>query len=302
MNPAENEAKKSPAEEREERVLRYWTDHKIFEKSVERDAPRGDFVFYDGPPFATGLPHFGHVLPTSIKDAVPRYKTMQGYRVRRRWGWDCHGLPVENLIEKELGLKSKKDIINYGIKNFNSAASKAVHRYVADWKRIIPRLGRWADMEDDYETMNASYTESVWWAFKQLYTKGLVYEGFKPMQICPHCETTLSNFEVAQGYKDIKDISVYVKFKVKGQSAKGKIEDGNEEDEENIYFLAWTTTPWTLPGNVALAVGKDVDYVKVKLIEGEVSDAEPNDNAFYILDKIGYCFYGDNRSKSLVFT
>jgi len=263
MNPDQNGAKKTPAEEREERILAYWNEHKIFEKSVEREAPHGSFVFYDGPPFATGLPHFGHVLPTSIKDAVPRYKTMQGFRVRRRWGWDCHGLPVENLIEKELGLKSKKDIVNYGIKGFNAAASAAVHRYVADWKKIIPRLGRWADMENDYETMNSSYTESVWWAFKQLHDKGLVYEGFKPMQICPHCETTLSNFEVAQGYKDIKDISVYVKFEL--------------VDEPGTFLLAWTTTPWTLPGNVALAVGKDVEYVEVTPFSGAEAHPEADE-------------------------
>ncbi|MDR3558235.1 MAG: class I tRNA ligase family protein, partial [Candidatus Pacebacteria bacterium] len=247
---ADKQVAKTPAQEREERILKYWKENDIFRKSVEREAPRGKFVFYDGPPFATGLPHFGHVLPTSIKDAVPRYKTMQGYSVRRRWGWDCHGLPVENLIEKELGLKSKKDIIDFGVKKFNLAARNAVHRYVNDWKEIIPRLGRWADMENDYETMNSSYTESVWWAFSELHKKGLVYEGFKPMQICPHCETTLSNFEVAQGYKDIKDISVYVNFEL--------------ADEPGTYFLAWTTTPWTLPGNVALAVGKDIDYAKVK--------------------------------------
>jgi len=257
MNSDQDKDKRSPAQEREERILKYWNERDIFRKSVDREAPRGDFVFYDGPPFATGLPHFGHVLPTSIKDAVPRYKTMRGYRVRRRWGWDCHGLPVENLIEKELDLKTKKDIIDYGIRNFNSAARDAVHRYVNDWKKIIPRLGRWADMENDYETMNASYTESVWWAFKELHKKGLVYEGFKPMQICPHCETTLSNFEVAQGYRDIKDISVYVKFELQVTSDKS-------QENAKTYLLAWTTTPWTLPGNVALAVGKDIEYVKVK--------------------------------------
>ena len=248
-----NSDQKSPAQEREERILKYWQDKDIFKKSVEREAPLGNFVFYDGPPFATGLPHFGHVLPTSIKDAVPRYKTMRGYSVRRRWGWDCHGLPVENLIEKELNLKTKKDIIDYGIRNFNSAARDAVHRYVKDWKEIIPRLGRWADMDDDYETMNSSYTESVWWAFKKLHDKGLVYEGYKSMQICPRCETTLSNFEVGLGYKDITDISVYVKFEL--------------IDEPNTFLLAWTTTPWTLPGNVALAVGSNISYAYVWFTE-----------------------------------
>ena len=297
MNPDQKEVSKTPAETREERILKYWNEHDVFKKSVEREAPLGDFVFYDGPPFATGLPHFGHVLPTSIKDAVPRYKTMRGYRVRRRWGWDCHGLPVENLIEKELGLKSKKDIINYGIKKFNSAAACAVHRYVNDWKEIIPRLGRWADMDDDYETMNASYTESVWWAFKELHGKGLVYEGFKPMQICPHCETTLSNFEVAQGYKDIKDISVYVKFKVTGNpvipAKAGILSNDNGKNQKAInkieggdtYFLAWTTTPWTLPGNVALAVGKDIGYVKVTGNPVIPAKAGIHGQVFYILAK-----------------
>ena len=244
---------------REEKVLEFWNSKSIFQKSLETTtaphaAKKGDFIFYDGPPFATGLPHFGHVLPTSIKDAVPRYKTMQGYKVRRRWGWDCHGLPVENLIEKELGLKTKKDIIDYGIEKFNEAARASVLRYAHDWRTIVPRLGRWVDMENDYETMNVSYTESVWWAFKKLYDKGLVSEGFKAMQLCPRCETTLSNFEVNQGYKDITDISVYVKFEL--------------VDQPGTYLLAWTTTPWTLPGNAALAVGADIQYSKIKTAEG----------------------------------
>ncbi len=254
---------KSAHAEREEKILKFWNEKDIFRKSVETPAslqkPRGDFVFYDGPPFATGLPHFGHVLPTSIKDAIPRYKTMQGFRVRRRWGWDCHGLPVENLIEKELGLKTKKDIIDYGIGRFNSAARDSVLRYAQDWKTIIPRLGRWVDMEDDYRTMDATYTESVWWAFKNLYDKNLISESFKAMQICPHCETTLANFEVNQGFKDITDISVYAKFEFAEKGTLG---------EQPVYLIAWTTTPWTLPGNVALAVGADVEYVKVKTEKG----------------------------------
>ncbi len=250
MNPSENEPQKSPLVQREEQILRFWNEQGIFKKSLEKEAPKGDFVFYDGPPFATGEPHYGHVVPGTVKDIIPRYKTMRGYRVRRRWGWDCHGLPVENLIEKELGLTSKKDILDYGIEKFNQKAKESVMRYADDWRRIIPRLGRWADMEDDYRTMDATYTESVWWAFAELHKKGLIYEGFKSMQLCPRCETTLSNFEVSQGYKDITDISVYAKFELK--------------DEPGTFVLAWTTTPWTLPGNAALAINPTIKYVKIE--------------------------------------
>lgn len=242
---------KSKLAQNEEKTLKFWEDNKIFKKSLEKDAPKGDFVFYDGPPFATGEPHYGHVVPGTVKDIIPRYKTMQGYRIRRRWGWDCHGLPVENIIEKELGLSSKKDILDYGIDKFNEKARGTVMRYADDWRRIIPRLGRWVDMENDYRTMDATYTESVWWAFAELHKKGLVYEGFKSMQLCPRCETTLSNFEVSQGYKDITDISVYVKFELK--------------DEPGTFLIAWTTTPWTLPGNAALAINPSVKYVKIEV-------------------------------------
>ena len=245
-NPQDTKPK-SKLVEQEAKILAFWKDRQIFKKTLARKGK--EFVFYDGPPFATGLPHFGHLLPTTIKDIIPRYKTMRGYHVSRRWGWDCHGLPVENLIEKELGLKSKKDILDYGIGKFNAAAEASVLRYAKEWKEIIPRIGRWVDMEDDYRTMDCGYTESVWWAFKSLSDKGLVYEGFKSMQVCPRCETTLSNFEVNQGYKDITDISVFVRLEL--------------VDEPGTYFLAWTTTPWTLPGNVALAVGTDIDYARV---------------------------------------
>jgi len=238
---------------REEEMLAFWAEHDIFNKSVETPAgqePAGDFVFYDGPPFATGLPHYGHILASTIKDAIPRFWTMNGYRVRRKWGWDCHGLPLENLIEKKLGLATKRDIEEYGVKNFNEAARGAVMEYASDWKEIIPRMGRWADMDDDYKTMDSTYTESVWWVFKTLNEKGLVYEGFKSMHLCPRCGTTLSNFEVNQGYQDIKDIAVTVKLPL--------------VDEPSTSLLVWTTTPWTLPGNMAAAVHKDGDYVKVK--------------------------------------
>ncbi len=244
---------KGPFAAREEEVLEFWNKEGIFEKTLSKDAPKGEYVFYDGPPFANGLPHYGHILASTIKDAIPRYRTMQGYRVQRRWGWDCHGLPVENLVEKELGFKTKRDIEAYGIEKFNSAARVSIMKDVTDWKRIIPRLGRWANMDADYKTMDSTYTESVWWAFKNLYDKGLIYEGFKAMHFCPRCGTTLSNNEVALGYKDIDDISVYVKLPL--------------VDEPDTSLLIWTTTPWTLPGNAAAAVSADAPYVKVKVGE-----------------------------------
>lgn len=246
---AESVSGKSKVAQNEERVLQFWNENTIFKKSLEKDSPNGEFVFYDGPPFATGLPHFGHILPTTMKDAIPRYQTMKGKRVARKWGWDCHGLPIENLIQKENNLESKEDIEKFGLKEFATAAKNSVLRYDAEWKKIIPRMGRFVDMEDKYTTMDATFTESVWWMFKTLHEKGLAYEGFKSMHVCPSCETPLSNFEVNQGYKMIKDLSVTAKFKL--------------NDEENTYMLAWTTTPWTLPGNVALAVGPEIEYVRV---------------------------------------
>lgn len=240
---------KGPLATREEEILEFWNTEKIFERSLEKVAPKGQYVFYDGPPFATGLPHYGHLLQSALKDAVPRYRTMQGYKVERRWGWDCHGLPLENIIEQELGLKTKRDIEQLGIATFNEAARTAVMRYADEWRRIISRFGRWADMENDYKTMDASYTESVWWAFKNLYNRGLVYEGFKSMHFCPRCGTTLSNFEVAQGYKDIDDLAVTVKLPL--------------VDEPDTSLLIWTTTAWTLPGNAAAAVNPQALYVTV---------------------------------------
>jgi len=251
----------------EEKILKFWQEKKIFEKSLRRapasvkttagrqgKSPKGEFIFYDGPPFATGLPHYGHILASIIKDVVPRYQTMKGKCVPRRWGWDCHGLPIENEIEKELGFKTKKDIEKFGVGNFNEKARSSVLRYADEWKKIIPRIGRWVDMEDDYKTMDADYTESVWWAFKKLDELGLVYNAYRVAPYCPRCGTPLSNFELNQpdAYRDVKDQSVYVKFRLQNQ--KSKIP---------TYFLVWTTTPWTLPGNVALAVGLKIDYVKI---------------------------------------
>jgi len=244
---------KSDVALREEEILKFWKERDIFNKSVEKGAPNGDYVFYDGPPFATGLPHYGHIVASVIKDVVPRFWTMRGYRVPRVWGWDCHGLPIENIVEKELGFKHKKDIKEYGIAKFNETCRARVLTYAHEWEKIIPRIGRWADMEHAYRTMDKPFMESVWWVFKQMYDKGLVYEDYRSMHICPRCETTLSQQEVSEGYKDVKDISATAKFEL--------------VDEPGTYFLAWTTTPWTLPGNVALAVGADIKYAKVKTPE-----------------------------------
>lgn len=241
----------------EEAISTYWEKERIFERSIdERPAEKG-YVFYDGPPFATGLPHYGHLLQSTIKDAVPRYWTMQGYRVPRKWGWDCHGLPIENIIEKELKLGSKKDIESYGIDKFNSACRVAIFAYEKEWARYISRLGRWVEFEDSYKTMDNNYIESVWWVFSELYKKDHIYKGFRVSLYCPRCATPISNFEVAMGnsYIDREDPAVYVKFPVKG--------DLSEIDGKKAFFLAWTTTPWTLPANTGLSVHPDLAYVAV---------------------------------------
>lgn len=245
--------------ELEEEVLAFWEENDIFQKSIEMRDKENSYVFFDGPPFATGLPHYGHIVASTMKDIVPRYWTMKGKRVERKWGWDCHGLPIENIAEKELGIKRKNEIEDLGVEKFNEVCRSKVLSYVDDWKRIIKRLGRWADMDNDYKTMDIGFMESVWWVFKQLHDNGLVYEDYRSMHICPRCETTLSQSEVAEGYKDVKDISVTAEFEIKNFS---KLFEGSEK----VFFLAWTTTPWTLPGNFLLAVGADIQYV---LVSGE---------------------------------
>ncbi|MCD1653199.1 isoleucine--tRNA ligase [Treponema zuelzerae] len=264
--------------EQEEKVLAFWEKNDIFKKSVANREGCPDYVFYDGPPFATGLPHFGHFVPSTIKDIIPRYQTMKGRKVERRFGWDCHGLPVENLIEKELGLNSKTDIEAYGIARFNEACRSSVLRYVDEWRQTITRLGRWVDFDNDYKTMDGDYMESIWWVMKSLWDKGLLYEGHYILPYCPRCSTVLSNHELnLGGYKDVHDPAITVKFLVSGgvtaaeaAAAKDKLavhvpEASLVSDliDGHTYFLAWTTTPWTLPSNLGLTLGPDVDYVLV---------------------------------------
>ena len=264
----------------EEEIIKYWKANKTFEKSVEKPAGKKnpkDYVFYDGPPFATGLPHYGHLLAGTLKDVVPRYFTMQGYRIERKWGWDCHGLPVENIVEKELNLGNKTDIENYGIGKFNEYCRKIVLKYADEWKKTVERIGRWVDMENDYKTMDPEYMESIWWVFKNLWNKGLIYEGNKVVPYCIRCSTPLSNFETNQGYQDKQDPALTAKFEL--------------EEEPGTYLLAWTTTPWTLPSNLAIAVGSDLTYVKIR---------DANDEKYIIaLDRIPH-FYKDSSEYEII--
>jgi isoleucyl-tRNA synthetase len=247
---------------KEEEILEFWNKNKIFDRSISSRPEEDPYVFYDGPPFATGLPHYGHILSSVTKDLFPRYWTMKGKRVRRRWGWDCHGLPIETLVEKELGISGKKQIEEKGVEVFNSTARDMVLGYAKDWKRMVERIGRWVEFDNSYKTMDSTYMESVWWALKQAWDKGLIYEGRKVLMYCPRCETPVSNAEIQMdnSYKDIKEESVTVKFRLLPNQ-----KFGSYETKEKVFVLAWTTTPWTLPGNVALAVGKDINYSALRL-------------------------------------
>lgn len=237
----------------EEQVLDYWDESDTFMRSILERNKDKTYVFYDGPPFATGLPHYGHILASTIKDVVPRYWTMKGYRVKRVWGWDCHGIPIENMIEKELRLKGgKKGIEALGIDKFNAACRAAIFRFDKEWEKVIRRIGRWVDFKNSYKTMELSYMESVWWGFKTLYEKNLVYEGHKVILYCPRCATPLSNFEIAMdnSYQEMTSPSTVYKYKIKG--------------ETDTYLLAWSTTPWNKLATPALVVNPHLEYVKVK--------------------------------------
>jgi len=239
---------------REKEVLKFWEENNVFEKSIEQTEGGEEFCFYDGPPTANGKPHIGHVLTRVMKDIIPRYQTMKGKHVLRKAGWDTHGLPVELEIEKKLGLDGKQDIEKYGIEPFIAECKQSVWKYSNEWKQMSERLGYWVDMETPYVTYHDDYIESVWWSLKEMHKKGLLYKGHKIVPYCPRCGTALASHEVAQGYKDVKEKSVYAKFKL--------------VDKENTYFLAWTTTPWTLPSNVALCMNANEDYVEIEAEDG----------------------------------
>ncbi|CAH1424400.1 unnamed protein product [Lactuca virosa] len=235
----------------EEKILKWWTEVKAFETQLEKTKHLPEYIFYDGPPFATGLPHYGHILAGTIKDIVTRYQTMTGHHVTRRFGWDCHGLPVEHEIDMKLGIKSREDVIKMGIDKYNEECRSIVTRYVGEWEKVITRTGRWIDFKNDYKTMDLNFMESVWWVFSQLYKKNLVYRGFKVMPYSTGCKTPLSNFEANSNYKEVLDPEIMVTFPI-------------VDDQDGAAFVAWTTTPWTLPSNLALCVNSSFVYVKVK--------------------------------------
>lgn len=254
------ENKKSLFAQNEEEVLKMWEEKQIFQKTLAKPAPQGDFVFFEGPPTANGRPGIHHVLARSFKDVILRFRTMRGYHIERKAGWDTHGLPVELQVEKALGISGKPDIEKYGIEEFNQKCQESVWQYKTEWENLTRRIGFWLDLDHPYVTYHNDYIETLWWITKELNQRGFLYKGYKVVPQCPRCGTALSSHEVAQGYKNVEDNSIYVKFPVK--------------DQPKTFILSWTTTPWTLPGNVALAVGAEIDYVKVKM-----------NGQFYILAK-----------------
>ncbi|OVA02875.1 Aminoacyl-tRNA synthetase [Macleaya cordata] len=246
-----NEGKDYSFPKQEEKILKFWDEIKAFENQLKRTENLPEFIFYDGPPFATGLPHYGHLLAGTIKDIVTRYQTMIGHHVTRRFGWDCHGLPIEFEIDKKLGINTRDQVLKLGIDKYNEECRSIVSRYVKEWEKTVTRMGRWIDFKNDYKTMDLNFMESVWWVFAQLYEKGLVYRGFKVMPYSTGCKTPLSNFEANSNYKDVPDPEIMVSFPIIG-------------DPHNAALVAWTTTPWTLPSNLCLCVNANFVYVKVR--------------------------------------
>jgi len=235
--------------EEEEKVLAYWTEIDAFKQQVKRSEGKKLYTFYDGPPFATGLPHYGHIAAGTIKDVMTRYASMTGHHCTRRFGWDCHGLPIEYEIDKTYKIKSSQEREEIGVTEYNRRCKAIVMKYSKEWEQIIGRFGRWIDFSNDYKTMDTNYMESVWWAFKQIHDKGLVYRGARIMPFSTECNTVLSNFEAGSNYKDAKDPAIFVTFPL--------------VDEPETSLIAWTTTPWTLPSNLAAAVNPEFVYLKV---------------------------------------
>jgi isoleucyl-tRNA synthetase len=235
--------------EEEQKVLNFWREIDAFQTSLKLSEGRPVYSFYDGPPFATGLPHYGHLLAGTIKDIVTRHAHVSGFHVPRRFGWDTHGVPVEHEIDKKLGIKARSDVLNMGIDKYNAECRAIVMRYSSEWRATVERMGRWIDFDNDYKTLNLSFMESVWWAFKQLFEKDLVYRGLKVMPYSTGLLTPLSNFEAGQNYKEVNDPAVTVAFPL--------------VDDPKTSLLAWTTTPWTLPSNLALCVHPDFNYIKI---------------------------------------
>ncbi|NOX50296.1 MAG: isoleucine--tRNA ligase, partial [Gammaproteobacteria bacterium] len=262
--------------EMEHEILEFWEDTGTFQQSLDNTKEKKPYIFYDGPPFATGLPHHGHLVASTIKDIVPRYWTMNGRYVLRRFGWDCHGLPIEHEIDKQLGMSAQQAVEKLGVAGYNNECRSIVQRYVSEWRHTITRLGRWVDFDNDYKTMDLSYMESVWWVFKQLWDKGLIYQGVKVMPISTELGTPLSNFEASSNYVDVQDPAVTVLLKLQ---------------EQDAYLAVWTTTPWTLPSNLAVCVGDDIEYALVH-------DAETAKDIYIAVERLAA--YGEFEVKARV--
>ncbi len=254
---SENQAEQFSFVDTEKKILKYWQDNKIFEKSLEKTKNNKSYIFYDGPPFATGLPHHGHLVASTLKDIVPRYFTMKGRYVSRRFGWDTHGLPIEQEIDKKFEMSANDFVAKHGVKKYNDECRGIVNRYTTEWEKTISRLGRWVDFKNDYKTMDIDFMESVWWVFKSIWDKNLIYKGNKIIPYSTALQTGLSNFEATSNYQDVQDPAITVLFKL--------------EDEENTYLSAWTTTPWTLPSNLGLIVNEEMDYKKLYLKEQDIN-------------------------------